>query len=150
MTEQQRNVSQLPSGIPGIVLLSGSVLRLRRLRALDGPGTIIANEIQLLVKHAEQAVDEAHMLADAYNEQRAYECEFCGETIVPYLITGDMSGDSYAVCANCHIALVMVCLSPKQYLRAKDHGGDVNRFYLHDDFYTEFGEALQPKMPVQG
>ena len=38
-------------------------------------------------------------------------------------------------------------LAPWQFLRAKQFGGDVDRFYLRDDFYhRDTGEALQAKM----
>ena len=83
------------------------------------------------------------------------ECEFCGHDILLTVILAHPSEtlvayaerERYVVCANCHIGLVALSLAPWQFLRAKQIGGDVNRYYLHDDFYDrDTGEALQPKM----
>lgn len=75
-------------------------------------------------------------------------CEFCGNDFA-YTIDGGLHREHrelYRACPNCHIGLVMVSLAPWQFLRAKGLGGEVERFYLHSDFYDyETGEALQPK-----
>jgi len=82
-------------------------------------------------------------------------CEFCGEYVVlmvladhPKLTTaGVTKGDVYAACPNCLLSLVTCSLAPWQFKRARDAGGDVNRFYLHGDFYDrDTGQALQPKL----
>lgn len=90
------------------------------------------------------------------------ECEFCGYKLLLNVILGHPSqptwGDPerereyaererYVVCAGCHVGLITLSLAPWQFLRAKESGGDVNRYYLHDDFYDrDTGDALQPKM----
>ena len=88
----------------------------------------------------------------------AKECEFCGYQEAKfededkpdrglYRLTYslDPQKERYILCANCSFALVTLSLSPQQFLRAKEKGGDTNRFYLHDDFYDpETGQALQP------
>ena len=74
------------------------------------------------------------------------ECEFCGNAETPYELTAFRPDESYTVCPNCLVGLVLTSLSPRQYLRAKAKGGDTNRFYLHDDFYDSEGNALQPKV----
>lgn len=85
------------------------------------------------------------------------ECEFCGTDSFPALMVlsdhpaGRKPGlrhDQYCACANCLLGLVNLSLTPTQFLRAKEKGGNVERFYLHGDFYDpETGQALQPKMP---
>ena len=82
------------------------------------------------------------------------ECEFCGagiiyclrdETAIPG--TEQSTIEEYLTCPNCLIGLVMLSLSTAQFLRSRERGGDMNRFYLHEDFYDpDTGEALQPKI----
>jgi hypothetical protein len=75
------------------------------------------------------------------------ECEFCGTTLVTYTLADEKRDrESYIVCPNCLVGLVLTSLSQRQFLRAKARGGDTNRFYLHDDFYDREGNALQPKV----
>ena len=82
-------------------------------------------------------------------------CEFCGERIVMMVLTdhprlsASMAGSShvYVACPNCLIGLVTHSLSPQQYLRAKQAGGNTDRFWLHGDFYDDSGTALQPILP---
>jgi len=45
------------------------------------------------------------------------------------------------------IGLITHSLSPQQYLRAKQAGGNTDRFWLHGDFYDQDGMALQPILP---
>jgi hypothetical protein len=92
------------------------------------------------------------------------ECEFCGNNMVPILMRlgahpaamrAEVGArdpmthrEEYVACPNCLIGLVMTSLTPQQFLRAREQGGDITRWYLHDDFYDpDSGEALQPKMP---
>lgn len=82
-------------------------------------------------------------------------CEFCGEGTVLVVLADHPSftnatlrkGDVYAACPNCLLSLVTCSLAPWQFKRARDAGGDVNHFYLHEDFYDwNTGQALQPKL----
>lgn len=92
------------------------------------------------------------------------ECEFCDNKLMPILMRLGAHPTSmrqevaaretrklreeYVACPNCLLGLVTNSLTSAQFLRAKEKGGDVSRWYLHEDFYDgETGEALQPKMP---
>jgi len=85
------------------------------------------------------------------------ECEFCGERHVVMILAdhprvifeerGMREGDVYAACPNCLLMLVTHSLSPQQYLRAQQAGRDMDRHYLHYDYYDRDGTALQAVLP---
>ncbi len=84
------------------------------------------------------------------------ECEFCGTPHVvmvladhPRMMEEKGACDIYAACPNCLMMLVNHALAPHQYMRAKDAGGNTDRYYLHKDFYTDLGVALNPFLPAQ-
>jgi len=82
-------------------------------------------------------------------------CEFCGEGMAMLVLSCHprssfstvRRGEVYVACPNCLFCLINLSLAPWQFNRARDAGGDVNRFYLHADFYyLGTGEALQPRL----
>lgn len=73
-------------------------------------------------------------------------CEACGAAHQWTIIDAykDRKTKSYKICSNCHLALVTCCLSKKQFFNLIKAGHNTNEFYLHEDFYDEKGNALQP------
>lgn len=51
----------------------------------------------------------------------------------------------YFLCHNCEINLINLNLSKKQFKHLLENGHKPTEFMLHSDFYTEEGEALQPR-----
>lgn len=78
------------------------------------------------------------------------ECEFCGsDSLVMEIAKGppipEVEKEVYYACGNCLLGMVTHSLAPWQFLRSKQNGGDMTRFYVHHDFYDpDTGEALQP------
>jgi len=84
------------------------------------------------------------------------DCEFCGKSEVLMVLSDHPAGvdklpshiqEVYVACPNCLVRLVTHSLTPQQYLRAKQAGRDMDRYYLHSDFYDQdTGTALQPML----
>ena len=74
-------------------------------------------------------------------------CEVCNSTMEgnPGLLW-HLSDDevTYILCPNCLSRLVMRALSPLQFHTLIKNGHAPEEFMLHDDFYDEAGNALQP------
>jgi hypothetical protein len=71
------------------------------------------------------------------------ECEACDREVQGILV--DQGEDKpYHLCNNCMFALINTCLSKEQFKKLIVCGHQDNEFYLHDDFYDEDGNALQP------
>jgi len=84
------------------------------------------------------------------HKRKAYDgCIFCDHehaaaTIHDFKFDEARTPFDYAVCANHLCTLVLRCLPPADVLRLRRlAGADV--FNVHDDFYDEGGNALQPK-----
>lgn len=52
--------------------------------------------------------------------------------------------DKYELCLNCLAALINLCLTKEQFKNLLKSGHKDTEFYLHEDFYDEEGNALQP------
>jgi hypothetical protein len=50
----------------------------------------------------------------------------------------------YAVCANCLLFLTTHSLRPEMYKNLLKNGHKATEFLLHDDFYDDEGNAMQP------
>ena len=84
----------------------------------------------------------------AQTERRKYGYRPRGSPPFAVVLLDRHGGDVYAACPNCLLGLVAHSLSPQQFMRAKDAGGNTDRFYLHGDFYTDLGTALQPAFEI--
>jgi hypothetical protein len=72
------------------------------------------------------------------------QCESCGSEKQWELKS--MYGDkTYGVCSNCLTNLVGLNLSKKQFKALLKAGHTDDEFLLHEDFYDEQGNALQPE-----
>jgi len=82
-------------------------------------------------------------------------CEACNQNMVTIELIdkADLMIDrekgkhfNYNLCNNCLLQLVTYSLSKEQYRRLIQNGHTNKEFYLHDDFYDEEGNAIQPKL----
>lgn len=51
----------------------------------------------------------------------------------------------YLLCLNCEIPFVNLALSKEQFKSLLERGHTTKEFMLHEDFYDDDGEALQPR-----
>jgi hypothetical protein len=78
------------------------------------------------------------------------KCEACeGPLSVKSTLTEEYDGErtsKYVLCANCLLQLVTLSLTKRQFKNLIKNGHSPDEFYLHGDFYSESGEAMQPKL----
>ena len=70
------------------------------------------------------------------------KCECCGNKTDLVLNDGVLK---YIICHNCISQLINTNLSPTQFRNLIRNGHSYTEFYLHEDFYDEEGNALQPQ-----
>lgn len=76
-------------------------------------------------------------------------CESCGERHVQWILKDayvHRNTKGYRVCSSCLLMLVNCDLSAKNFKNILNNGHSDNEFLLHEDFYDEEGNALQPKV----
>lgn len=71
-------------------------------------------------------------------------CEACNHAPRMYELNDLLGKVTYKVCGNCLLKLVIHSLSPEEFRGLIASGHHENEFYLHEDFYDEEGNALQP------
>ena len=72
------------------------------------------------------------------------KCEACGRMSPGAELKLGARKEIYILCLNCLIPFVNCNLSKEQFKSLLANGHTVSEFYLHDDFYDEEGNALQP------
>ena len=75
------------------------------------------------------------------SSQGTYKCEVCGVEIPILLLIDDEV--TYVLCPNHLFKLVTHSLTKDEAMKLINNHGN-KTFYLHDDFYAENGEPLQP------
>jgi hypothetical protein len=76
------------------------------------------------------------------------KCEACRKTEHQWVLTDTMDESvSYFVCSCCLARLNNYDLTKKQFRNLIKAGHTQDEFLLHDDFYDEDGEAMQPQAP---
>ncbi len=91
--------------------------------------------------------DERIQLARKLAMEKSQKCECCNKFPVMYELRDvyrTSTGTTYKVCVNCLIGLVNYSLSKEQYRNLIDNGHVSSEFLLHEDFYDENGDAVQP------
>ena len=78
------------------------------------------------------------------DKQKLCECGCGNEANVKHTDLYDTSVE-YFLCKNCETDFVNTNLSPDQFDSLIENGHTTKEFMLHDDFYDEDGNALQPK-----
>ncbi len=71
------------------------------------------------------------------------ECNCGNEGDVILKLLGTKPSE-YKLCMNCHLNITNCNLSKKQFKALIDNGHTIKEFLLHEDFYDEEGNALQP------
>ena len=72
-------------------------------------------------------------------------CEACMKTHAHSELTSTYGDEkTYKLCANCLFQLVAYSLSPEQYRNLLLNGHSPHEFYIHEDFYDDDGNAMQP------
>lgn len=88
---------------------------------------------------------------DGKKEKKCEACEKAPQTNIlkenPDLFT-DTKKD-YRICSNCLFDLINLSLTKEQYRNLLENGHNRSEFYLHDDFYDDEGNVLQPKKDTQ-
>lgn len=77
-------------------------------------------------------------------ESKCESCEECNAQC-ELKIKGSHLESTYKLCLNCLGELINLNLTKKQFKNLLKNGHNENEFYLHEDFYDCFGNALQPK-----
>jgi hypothetical protein len=78
------------------------------------------------------------------------KCEACRKTEHQWVLTDTMDDSvSYFVCSNCLFRLNTLNLSKKQFRNLIKSGHDQSEYLLHDDFYDEDGQAMQPQLNLR-
>lgn len=72
------------------------------------------------------------------------KCEICGSEHQWTLNDAYHPRIIYEICSNCLIMLVNYSLSKKAWNKLIAEGHSEHEFLLHEDFYDEEGNALQP------
>ena len=77
------------------------------------------------------------------------KCQICGKHEVQWELKSTLGDESerdpiYKICSNCLDNLVNRNLSQKQFKNILKNGHSDNEYLLHEDFYDEDGNALQP------
>ncbi len=72
------------------------------------------------------------------------KCEACQEAGIQSSLNTFEASKNYELCANCLPQLINCSLEPKQFKNLIRAGHNDTEFYLHGDFYSEDGVALQP------
>jgi hypothetical protein len=74
-------------------------------------------------------------------------CQCCGREVQWVLKDAypDPAPD-YVVCTNCLTRLTMLDLTKKQFKNLIKAGHSTTEYYLHNDFYDDMGNALQPRI----
>ena len=72
-------------------------------------------------------------------------CEACGIRHIQWFLRDEYNVlVTYKVCTNCLIRLVNKNLTPEQFKHLLSKGHKDNERLLHEDFYDDDGNALQP------
>jgi len=73
------------------------------------------------------------------------KCESCEDFPVTVEMT-DIGTTTYKICNNCLFELVNHALTNQHFKNLLKNGHSSSEYYLHDDFYDEDGNAIQPML----
>lgn len=72
------------------------------------------------------------------------KCESCMDCDANIELKDKLGPVTYNICGNCLQELISYSLTPQHFKNLLKNGHSETEFYLHDDFYDEDGNALQP------